>query len=58
MSEVNVRVMGRELDLKHNGKQRMVNKLLYADESVLIVESEKSLQRIMNMSGTVSREEN
>lgn len=49
MQEVNARVMGMEVKLKQYGLDRMMYQFLYADATVLIADSRKYLQRMVNV---------
>lgn len=48
-----MQVMGRGIRLEQNGHEWEINKLLYADDTVLIADSEESLQRLVNVFGEV-----
>ena len=49
VKEVDARVMGRGVDLEWEGQKWKINKLLYADDAVLMADSEENLQRMVNV---------
>ena len=52
MREVNVRVLGKGLDLQSaNGGRFEINQLLFADDTTLVAHSEKKLWRLMSEFG-------
>ena len=53
MKEVNARVMGKGMKLEHESKEWEIYKLLYADDTVLIADSEEQLQKMVNVFGKV-----
>ena len=55
MREVNVRVLGKGLDLlSSNGGRLKVNQLLFEDDTALVADSEEKLCRLMSEFGRVS----
>lgn len=53
MKEVNARVMGKSMKLEHESREWEINQLLYEDDTVLIADSEKQLQKMVNVFGEV-----
>ena len=54
VSEVNVRVLGRGLELlSANGGRFEVNQLLFADDAALVADSEEKLCRLVSEFGRV-----
>ena len=51
MREVNARVMNRGVRLERDGREWMVNSLVYADDTVLIAETEEGLKRLVGELG-------
>ena len=54
VQEVNARALGRGLELlRANGGRFEINRLLFADETALVADSEKNLCRLMSEFGRV-----
>ena len=47
MREVNARVMGKGVRLEHSGYEWRINSLIYADDTVLLAETEEGLRRMV-----------